>query len=207
MNNKKLSIFSSPEGTNLKGYKRFSHLSSYLKECSSQFSVRYKDAPHLLPMMKACHFKVSRPQSFRGLKQAWDEVSVEKIPITYIDYIGASRELIELEGAKDMANFRRYAKGDLSPETYTLRFMAAVYGGGKLPEGLSIDEAAEWILKRMDAKGYRLRFCLNFPDLKTVFFEKDGSSHTIWYRPELWWGKLDLFTGKNGKMVGQTYIS
>ncbi len=51
-----------------------------------------------------------------------------------------------------MENFLYLSKQELSPQYYTVRLIPAVYSGGKLPDGLSLDEAAEFVANLIKEK-------------------------------------------------------
>ncbi len=204
--NRLIPQLSCPNGTDIPRYKRFFHLSNYLRSCSKDLQLEFKKSPHLQPLLKACKYKPHKAEFFRYLQQDWDRLHAPKIPRGYLNYIDAEKEKIEAAAAKDMQNFLYFSKQDISPETYTIRLLAAVYTGGRFPPGLSIDDALERMHKILGSSIDILHFSFNFTELKTIFFHPDGSRSTVWYRPEITWTDEFLLTGENGSMHGKSFI-
>ncbi len=197
--------FSSPDGTKIENYQRFVNLSAYLKSCSKNLDLDFKGSKDLPRLLQACKLKASKSQYLCGMQKSWDKLSAEKIPTAYLDYINANREKIESCAEQDMQNFLHFAKQEISPKTFIIRYIPAVYGGGKLPEGMSLEDATEFV--RQKIQGKNLSFCFNFPQLKTVYFKPDGSSYTIWYSPEIKWTEEFLLTGSNGSLIGKSFLA
>ncbi|PID26899.1 MAG: hypothetical protein CR982_08230 [Candidatus Cloacimonadota bacterium] len=202
-----ISTFSAPDGTEIDNYKRFANLSAYIKERSEFLHLNSWRPPHLFPLMDACRCKRCKSEKFKARQKQWLNLNTDKIPLGYFDYIGATREKIEEAAKKDMDKFLYLAKQDLSPKYYTLRVMAGIYSGGKLPEGLTIDEAAEFVSNMLkEQTDLPLLFSFNFPELKTVFFDRERKKSIVWYVPEIKWKKDFLMVGSNGRLHGKCFL-
>ncbi|PIE98765.1 MAG: hypothetical protein CR988_01610 [Treponema sp.] len=175
-----------------------------MKKQFINLDLRFKGSKDLPRLMKDCKLKPNKAQYLCSMQKSWDKLSAEKIPRAYLDYIHAEKEKIESCAEEDMQNFLYFANQEISPKTFSIRFMPAVYGGGKLPGGLSIEEATEFV--RQKIQGKKLMFWFNFSQLKTVYFRPDGSSYTIWYTPEIKWTEEFLFTGSNGSLIGKSFL-
>ncbi len=168
---------------------------------------KFKGSEHLKELMAILKVKPHKIEVLLNWQKAWDDLKTTSIPLAYLDYIGAEKSLIKEEARKDMLEFEHIKELQLSPKTYTIRLMPAIYSGGEFPDGLTEKEAASWLFDKLSQKGMVREFFINYPELKTSYFKPDGSSYTQWYVPRIEFTEDFLLTGHSGENLGKCCLT
>lgn len=155
--------------------------------------------------MKKCSYSTSRMPIFLDEIRRWQK-GKGSIPLPYLQACKICRDDIEEALEKDICEFNNIKKEIFSPRYATQRIMAAVYRTIEIPEGISEEDAIIEVRKLLKESGYPVRFCLNYPQIKTVYVEQYGSVHTVWYPPEVKWTETHLFISGDGKSIGKSFI-
>lgn len=200
-------FLSGPDGIEVPGYVRFKNLkelfagktAAYL----SRFKLNEKQKAELKKFAGYCGY--GKDSRFLDRLKNWIELK-ENVPMCVLTYLDLDRTEIESAVKNDLRDFLSAAAMPVYPATYTVRLMAAVYNGGEVPRGMDEEKARRYVRRLLDERGLHTGFCLNFPELKTVFVERDGSIHTVWYPPEIAWTKTHLIAGRDGRRTGKSSI-
>jgi hypothetical protein len=186
----------------IEDYERFYHLKTYIK-CKSD---RYKDTgrkknPVIVELVKKSGY--SKYQKFREHRKDWNNIKRD-IPILYLKSIGVDLEVIEDLVKVDLEEFEKVLEIPLFPTCGVIRYMACVYGTKEFESGTTEEEAIEILKEFTSIK--RIRCCINYPYLKTIFVEPNGDVFYHYYRPSVKFTKNKLVLKKDGNGIGTSYI-
>lgn len=194
-------FFSAREINSLDDYERFRNTKSFIRQKSSQIKESLRQTPELLELKRKCGY--ANFPKFREHRQEWDRLE-RKVPLVYIGAIEADLESIIHAVSIDQQEYDMALRVPLFPRFAVARLMACVYQDVKLPVGATEDEAVE-ILKKISSEE-RCRYFINYPDLKTIWFESDGSVFYTYYRPSIRVTRKWAFFSSDGRRLGQVRL-
>ena len=174
-------------------YERFFHTRSYIQQRSAAFPGPHSNRA----LMAACGYK--KLEKFIKRRAAWDSLA-RPIPLAYLDSIGVDLNVLALAAEADQAEFAQALALPLAARWASVRLMPAVYADHELPGLLPEAEAVSYMLDQAGRR--RLRCCISFGALKTVYVEPDGTTSTSFYPPSLRIEAGFLVTGGDGSAVG-----
>jgi hypothetical protein len=205
MHKQPISFFSAHHINSLDDYERFYHTKRYLGNLNpvkeSNFKLSPTDTNTIKNMMNALGY--SNINKFRTIKNEWDSLR-RPIPLKYFDYIGADRNVLEFTLELDNEEYEQAIELPRYPRYAIVRRMAAIYKNIKIPSGLREEDARSYLFDLM-AKN-RLRCCINYPELLSIFLEPNGTVNYVYYPPEIRFGKKYAVPVKDGTGIGMTYI-
>ena len=151
------------------------NLLAYLSHCSSTCPLSPED------LAARCGYK--KLHKFQYHRVAWD-AGEGPIPLAYLQAINVDMDLLQTCVDLDQREFDEAVKVLPLPGYFILRAAGAAYVRRPLPEGMSEEEAVDFV--REFATKIKMRCWIPFSGgLKTVWFRPDGSFFTSLNRPEL----------------------
>jgi hypothetical protein len=196
--NQRIPFFSAREINSVDDYERLFHLKSYIKEKSGRFEYDRKKNPVLLDLMKKSGY--AKYQKFQTHRKCWENLE-RNIPLAYLKAIGGDIDTIRQIFKTDVEEYDRALKVALFPKYWTVRIFAAMYQSRKFPPNIAEDEAIEF-LKTFSAEK-KLRCCINYPSIKTIWIEDFGKEVKYsYYRPAIKFTKNMLILSNDGSGIG-----
>ena len=201
MEPRQIPFFSVRHINSIEEYKRFFHTGNYIRQKSAQFPDRRKSGWVLRNMMDCCGY--AKLKKFRLHRKEWDTIE-RKIPLSYLDYLGVKRSVLDCTLELDCQEYERAKTIPLYPRFAVIRLMAGVYGEKALPKNIPESEAVE--LLRDLSREKKLRCCISYPELKTVFVERSGEVRVAYYPPRIKFTKRWAIPAENGTGIGTSYV-
>lgn len=165
-------------------YERFFHTKAYLRSLeaagNSSSKLTGEDKITLSRMMKAS--KYANLSKFLEHKKDWDSLH-RKIPLSYLEYLGYDRDVLTFTLALDFQEYRAALDLPRRPKFAFVRLLTSVFIREPLPDNILEDKAIEYIKYNMGEN--HLYYCINYPELKTIFIEPEGKIITAYYPPEI----------------------
>lgn len=194
-------FFSAREINSLDDFERFRNTKLFIRQKSLQIKDGMKQTPKLVELMRKCGY--ANFPKFREHRQEWDRLE-RKVPLVYLGAIGADLENVIQAVSLDQQEYDLALKIPLFPRFAVARLMACVYQDVEIPAGTAEDEAVE-LLKKISCEE-RCQYFINYPDLKTIWFENDGSVFYTYYRPSIRITRNWAFFSSNGSKYGQVRL-
>ncbi len=188
------SISSRPEQT--PGYRRFRRTSAYLKSCA----LSVDDLSQVILSLFPHDLHRERSLILHQLLELKRE-----IPRTFLSAIGADTARITGLCAEDLKEFEIWnSRGDLCPRSVTIRYMPAIYKRVSLPCRMGEHDAIRYTIEHYVCN--RFRCAIDYPGLKTLFIEPEGSLDTVCYPPEITVTPCSLIPSYDGSREGPITI-
>jgi hypothetical protein len=188
------SISPRPEQTPV--YRRLRRTTAYLKSCVLSVDDLSQVLLSLFP---------HEPYRERSLILHQMLELKREIPRTFLSAIGAEADRITGLCAEDRKEFEIWSsRGDLCPRSVTIRYMPAVYKRVSLPCLMGEHDAIRYTIEHYVRE--RFRCAIDYPGLKTLFVEPDGSLDTVWYPPEITVTSCSLIPSYDGSKEGPMTI-
>ena len=195
-------FFSAREINSIDMYERLYHTKMYFKDKSELIPDRMRPNPQIALLMKKCGYV--NFTKFRAHRKEWDNIE-RKIPLSYLDAIGADLESIKEKVRIDQDEYDRVIKIPLFPRFATARLMACVYMDVKLPEGVSEGGAIEFL--KTIKSDYPINHWICFPDIKTIFVDKDGNVSHLFHRPVVRFTRHWAMFSSDSKNIGKVRLA
>lgn len=160
-------------------YTPFYHSKIYLNQKSG--SLKYFD--NKIPQIKKIAEKVGYKDFNQFIKhrKLWHEFR-KKIPLSYLEAIGVKIDVLKFTIELDQNDFQKTLKIPLYPKSYIIQTRPFPLTR-KLPKNISEDKAIELIRKESILKN---KSCvINYPFLKKILIDSDGSVKTAYYPPDI----------------------
>lgn len=204
------SIFKvSPPANQVEDYRFGKHIMAYLDQKVEPWgkvgAVLFKDQREAVKDRRKALMLASgyaNPNKFKAHQIDWHELS-RPVPKKYLDAIGIDRKTLELMVELDHEEFERALALPRYPKGITIRLMPAVYSYRELPPGTTEAEALEAMRKTVMSTG--LRSCINYPELLTIYVEKEGNC-VINREPKITETATMISFGRAGHRVGMTSV-
>lgn len=200
-----ISEFSVRDINSIENYERFFHTKNYLRSktipTDGDFKLSRAVMTESKDMMTALGF--SNLEKFIRLKGDWDSLR-RKIPLAYLDYIGADRKTLAFTLECDYEEYRATLEIPRYPKTAVVRLMAAVYNSVRIPEGFSEGQAMDYLFGIMEKR--RVRCCINYPQLLSVFLEPGRKVNRVYYPPSLSFARKYATPCEGGEDIGVSRI-
>ncbi|MFZ7133885.1 MAG: hypothetical protein ACOWWR_16175 [Eubacteriales bacterium] len=178
-------------------YQRFRNCKAYIKEKS-------KVNPTTQELILASGYSPKKVSKFSDHRKEFDNLK-QKIPKTYLNTIGVDKNTLFYLSELDREEFEQMKRSkELYPEYAIVRVMPAVYKNIRFHTDTHEEEAIRLLISYSAAN--KLRTCINYPELKSVYVEPDGSFNTIYYPPTLTETRCFIVPGINGENLGKTYV-
>ncbi len=196
-------FFSAREINTIGDYERFRNTRAYIKERSFLFGSSDNKKNALLDeLMRQSGY--SKFRKFREHRKEWDDL-LRNIPLGYLFAIGVNIEELMRNVSIDMEEYRRALKIPLFPGSAVIRLMGGFYQDKKFPPATPEYKAIE-ILKEFSTAN-RLRCCINFHNLKTIWIEPGEEVHYSYYPPEIKITKKWAVIKSDGRFIGTSCIA
>ncbi len=203
---KEIPFFSARKINAVDDYERFHHTRAYLKSLSplpdTSFKLSDEHKIVLEKIRKACGY--SHRSKFIIHKREWDRLE-RPVPLKYFNYLGVDYEVLDLVLDLDRREFEQALELPRYPKFAIIRLMAAIYANCEIPGGMEEREAVEYVAEVVKEK--RFRCCINYPQLKTIYFDPRTGVSTIYYPPEITFTKLYAEPRRDGRMIGRSSIA
>jgi len=194
-------FFSVLEINEIKDFQRFHNTRKYIKELSAAIPDRLRPYPELVALKQRSGY--AKLDKFQLHRQEWDDLR-RKVPLKYLEGIGADLENIRRSVAADHEEYNLATKLPLFPRCAVQRLMPAVYATIEIPLGTPEAEAVNMLQALCNKK--RFRCCINYPGLKTIWIEPEIAPQTSWYYPELSFTKDSAVFSSGGYSIGCSYF-
>ena len=198
---KVIPFFSVLEINEIKNFRRFRNTRNYIKELSAVIQDRLRPYPELVALKQRSGY--AKLDKFHLHRQEWDALR-RKIPLRYLEAIGANINDIKFAVEADKIEFNNATSIPLFPRYAVQRAMAAVYITIEIPPGTPEAEAVNRLQALCNKK--RFRCCINYPELKTIWIEPNEDPQTNWYYPELRLTKDSAIFSRGGYGIGSSYL-
>ncbi len=203
MNKRIIPQFSATQINSVEDYERFFNIRSYIRALSSKIKDNLKLTSELKSLMeRSGHSNFTK---FKKLRVQYDNLQ-RSIPHKYLDAIGVELKEIKRLLVIDQENYDKALKFCLKPAYGIIRIMAAVYNNIKIPKGMIEKDAIKYLRAKADTVSKRLRCCINYPTLKTIWIEKDSELSYSYYRPEIQFSKKSITPTSDGTGIGTTSL-
>jgi hypothetical protein len=190
-------FFSIREINNVDAYTRFFHTRAYLRQRSDLFQGPESNRV----LMATVGYKKHR--KFNERRRQWD-VLARDIPLSYLEGIGASRDVLTLTAEADMAEFRAALALPLIPKYGIERIIPGIYGTIVFPNFTSEAEAVTWL--RVYSNRTQHECCISYPQLKAIFVKPDGRVAPQYFAPTLTSSKSFLLMKRDGRAIGTSSL-
>lgn len=187
-------FFSAQELNHIDQYRRFFHTKTYI-QCQSSYQKTDENV-----MRRSGYGSL---QKFNKHRAQWDNLQ-RNIPLEYLKVINADLDIIKANVVNDLKEFEAALKIPLFPKSAVVRIFAAIYQTKEFLEGTSEEEAVE-VMKEFSLKN-RLRCCINFAELKSIWIEPTGEVNTTNYKPVINFTNFWMLVPEDGIGIGKSYI-
>ncbi|MBD3168528.1 MAG: hypothetical protein GF307_03525 [candidate division Zixibacteria bacterium] len=140
---------------------------------------------------------------FLRKRELWHAMKMA-FPRKYLDVIGVDWDVLEYVVELDQEAFHEEMDKPRIPERFTVRYFAAFYGSRMIGECESEEQAIERV--KAFSKDSNFRCCINYPQLKTVFIEPDGSIWANLYKPVMKITNDRVYFGDTGEGIGTVRV-
>jgi hypothetical protein len=194
---KQATFFSKPQGNTVEGYSFCHCVKAYMLQKKMEF-CRHHPISDLAELSGYADIEkfVKHEEQWLGLQR--------DIPRGYIDGIGINPDMLLSILNLDKDAFIDCKKMELFPAQYTVRVYAAVYSHKKFPRKMTEKQAVEYVAVQCIKNS--VQSCINWPDLKTIWFQPTGKHHTTWYEPHIEFTKNWVKVQKDAKYVGTAHV-
>ncbi|RKX73111.1 MAG: hypothetical protein DRP87_19465 [Spirochaetes bacterium] len=194
MHKNQIFFFTAQKINEIGEYERFFHTKRYIESINPVKKSRFK-------MMATLGY--SNMKKFITLKKEWDQLR-RNIPLSYFDYIGLNREVLEFTLELDWEEYEQALQIPRYPHSAIVRIMSAVYKNITIPTGSHENEAIAYLFDFMKEK--RFRCCINYPQLLSIFLEPNGDIKKVYYPPSIRFTKTSAIPEKDGSGIGTSYL-
>ena len=201
MKKQPITFFSVRNINKLDEYTRFFHTRQYIHQKSAHFPDEKTTVSAMKKMMEFCGY--SKFNKFKMQRKEWDML-IRNIPLSYFEYVGIDREILLFTLELDYQEYEQVLDIPLYPRFAVIRIMAAFYQERKFPENTPETAAIE-VLKEF-SKEKSKRCCINYPELKTIFVEPDGTVNVVHYPPAIKFKRKWAIPANNGHGIGMSYL-
>lgn len=185
----------------IEDYDRFHNTKAYLKKKSGKL-VYFKDqTDEIMELAEKCGYK--KFNKFIEHRKEWHRL-IRKIPLSYLEQIGAKLDVIEFTVEVDQEEFEKALELPFYPEYATVRMMPSVYQSIKLPADLTEEEAIEY-LKDYSSKEERICW-IKLKDIKTIWVYPNGNVNTSYYKPDYEIENDYLTPTLSGRKIGKSFL-
>jgi hypothetical protein len=140
---------------------------------------------------------------FLRKRELWHAMKMP-FPRSYLNVIGVDWKVLEYIVELDQDAFYSEFEKPQLPVRFTVRYFAALYGSRELGDCESEEEAIAIVKEFSRESGFRC--CINYPQLKTIFIEPDGSINTILYKPTIIITRDHVSFGETGEGIGTARV-
>lgn len=184
-------------------YERFYHAKRYVKSKSEQHTS--KEARFRIG--RALGYNLEKPNFLEKLgrrRRVYDALDTT-IPLAYFQAIGVDMNELDTCVEADQELFEREKRKPRYPRQAVVRYMAAVYGIFRFPEGTEEPEALRMLNESNVARFQR---CIVYPELLTIWVDRgpDAEPHYDYYEPRYELKKHLIRIRKLPKGTGQTLV-
>lgn len=166
------SFFTPVKINRIEDYSRFRNTRAYIQHLSSRFESTEE-------LMEKSGY--AKPEKFKKHREEFDNLE-RWVPLKYLDAIGVNHATLKFCGELDHEEFEEARKiEDLYPQFAIERLMPAIYSNIRFPEGITEDEAIEYLVNRSAETGKM--YFINYYDFKTVIVNRDSSVNTVYHPP------------------------
>jgi len=183
-------------------YERFFYSKAYLRYLSEHL-VFFKDqVKYVKKQAVKSGYSKENFNKFVEHRRKWHSFE-KKIPIKYLNTIGADLDLLKLIVEFDKKDYYKVLEMPLSPKTFILN-MRPIPIVKTFPKDTSQEEAIE-ILKYYANKEDKL--CLfNIPVIKTIGVTPEGKILKKYYEPEMIFTKKYVILNETGEDIGKVFL-
>jgi hypothetical protein len=160
-------------------YTPFYHSKIYLKQKSG--SLKYFEDQ--IPQIKKIAEKVGYKDFNQFIKhrKLWHEFQ-KKIPLIYLEAIGVKLDVLKFTIELDQNDYQKTLEIPLYPKSFIIQTRPFPLTK-RLPKNISEDKAIELI--RKEAILNNKSCVINYPFLKKILIDSDGSLKTAYYQPDI----------------------
>ena len=160
-------------------YQPFYHSKAYLKQKIGSLTYFKDQIPQLRKIAKKVGYQDF--DQFIKHRKLWHNFA-KKIPISYLAAIGVKLEVLEFTVELDQNDYQNALKTTFYSESYIIQ-TRPISLSKPLPKNTPESEAIKLVKK--EAIKRNTSCVINYPFLKTIFIDSDGSITTAYYQPEI----------------------
>lgn len=160
-------------------YTPFYHSKIYLKQKSGSLKYFKNQIPQIKKIAEKVGYKDFN--QFIKHRKLWHGFQ-KKIPLSYLKAIGVKLDVLRFTVGLDQNDYQKALEIPLFPKSYIIQTRPFPLTK-KLPQNISEEKAVE--LLRKEAVLENKSCVINYPFLKKVFIDTDGSVATAYYQPEI----------------------
>ncbi|WP_040476954.1 hypothetical protein [Halanaerobium saccharolyticum] len=160
-------------------YQPFYNSKAYLKQKVGSLTY-FKDQ---IPELRKIAEKVGYQDFNQFIKhrKLWHNFD-RKIPISYLTAIGVELEVLEFTIELDQNDYQKALKVPRYPKSYIIQ-TRPIPLARRLPDNISEDKAIELVKRKAIIEN--ISCVINYPSLKKIFIDTDGSVLPAYYQPEI----------------------
>lgn len=195
--------FSATDVNKIEDYERFSNTKAYLKKKSGRLIFFKDQTDEIREMAENCGYK--KFNKFVEHRKEWHELK-RKIPLSYLEEIGARLDVIEFTVELDQEEFEQALNLTFSPDYFTVRMMPSVYINRKLPPGLTEKKAVEYV-EEYSKKEKRICW-IKISNIKTtwIYPEENKDKLVTYYKPGFTVENNFFIPALSGRKIGKTRL-
>ena len=184
----------------IEDYQPFYHSKAYLKQKVGSLTYFKDQIPKIRKLAKKVGYKDLN--QFIKHRKLWHDFA-KKIPISYLEEIDVKLDVLKFTIELDQNDYQKALEIPLYPKSYTIQTRPLPFSK-PLPENIPEAEAVE--LVRKEAIIENKSCVINYPSLKLIFIDTDGSVSKAYYQPEI---KIEggyVIPGKLNNSIGKVSL-
>jgi hypothetical protein len=184
----------------IEDYQPFYHSKAYLNKKAGSLAYFKNQVPKIRKLAKKVGYKDFN--QFIKHRKLWHDFS-KKIPISYLEEIGVDLDVLKFTIELDQNDYQKALEIPLYPKSYTIQTRPLPFSK-PLPENISEAEAVELVRREVIIEN---KSCvIDYPYLKLIFIDTDGSVSTVYYQPEIKIKRGYVIPGKLNNSIGEVSL-